>query len=67
MWSYQAHDYCRCIFSIFIENGIHILFFEVGISHTVKLVGSKHFTNEKYAYKLMHIKSNSKEWQVNFN
>lgn len=61
MWRYQAHDYYRCISPIFIANDIHILFFEVVTSYTVKLVGSKYFTNEKYKYKLMHIKSNSKE------
>jgi len=33
----------------------------VGTSNTVKLVGSKYFTNEKYKYKLMHNKSNSKK------
>jgi len=48
MWSYQAHDYCRCISSIFVANDVHLLFFEVGTSHTVKLVGSKCFKNEKY-------------------
>jgi len=56
MWSYKAHDYSRCISPIFIASDIHILFFEVVTSHTVKLVGSKYFTNEKYKYKLMHIK-----------
>jgi hypothetical protein len=40
---------------------IYLLFFEVGTSHTVKLVVSKCFTNKKYKYKFMHIKSNSKE------
>jgi hypothetical protein len=61
MWSYQAHDYCRCNSSIFIANEIHTFFFEVGNSHTVKLVGSKYFINEIYKHELIRIESNSKE------